>query len=306
MSLILRQLSKALGSYRTAGSSEYTFCSPFVSDRKYHMYVNPKTGKFIDYKSGKAGSLTYLCTLLGIQPEDFDGPPTAISVEDLRHRMEALGKPLKVPIAELPEWYSPVVPGSRVHEYLLGRGVGDEDIDYYRIGQGRGDFTGWLIIPSFNADGQCEYWVSRRCRTPKYGAKYRNPPTGRTFHVGFLHNALQHGRTVILTEGVFSAIIAGRDAVASFGKYVTAVQLAKMRELGVTGIMVALDGDARKEGIDTAQRCYRMGFATWLLLLPVDKDPADMGREPFRAYMTANAVAMDSELTFLRLKGGLS
>lgn len=303
MNAVLRQLSKVLGGYRTSGSSEYTFCSPFARDRKYKLYVNPARGKFIDYKSGKAGSLTYLCTLLGIQPEGLDGPPTAVSLDELRRRLEDLGKPKEIPLAELPEWYTPVVPGSRVHEYLLGRGVSDADIEYYRIGQGMGNFTGWLIIPSFNENSQCEYWVSRRCRTPKFGPKYRNPPTGRTFHVGFLHNAARHSKTIILTEGVFSAIIAGRDAVASFGKFVTDIQLARIKSAGVEGVMVALDGDARKESIDTAERCYKMGFATWILFLPVEQDPADMGREAFRSYMVANAVPINNGLTFLRLRG---
>ncbi len=284
------------------------FCSPFTSkfrknpgrkDSQHHLYVNFERNKFICYKSGMAGSLSYLLMELGesLQEGGVEVPEWG----SLKGRLDALEEQtFETPVAELPDWYTPVATGSCVYQYLRGRGVTDEDIEYYRIGQGVGDFFDWLVVPSFDRDGDCEYWVSRRITMEK-GPKYKNPLVSRRYHVGLLYKAVQVSTTVVLCEGVFSAIIAGRDAVVSFGKFVTDIQIAKMTDAGVLGIVLALDGDAWQETVDTAERCYRMGFDTWVLPMPLDEDPADMGREAFRKRLQTQSIHITSETTILQL-----
>lgn len=273
--------------------------NPGKRDSAHHLYVNFDRGKFICYKSGMAGSLSYLLMELGEAEQD-----AGTDVPDwttLKHRLESLdGHTFETPRADLPDWYSPVAFGSCVHHYLRGRGVTDEDIEYYKIGQGVGDFAEWLVVPSFDRDGECEYWVSRRITSGK-GPKYKNPVVSRRYHVGFLYKAVQVSTTVVLCEGVFSSIIAGRDSIVSFGKYVTDIQLSKMRLAGVRGVVLALDGDAWRETVDTAERCYRMGFETWVLPMPFEEDPADMGREAFRTRLQTQSIPIASETAILQL-----
>lgn len=275
------------------GGAEVRWNSPFRQhfrkhpgkpDTDYCLCVNFDRYKFMCHKSGMSGSLSYLFCVLGDALSDDVYRLTPW--QELKQRIDAFNEEnVHIPKAELPDWYVPVISGSPVYNYLIDRGLTDDDINYYRIGQGSGeDYSGWLVIPSFNADGECEYWVSRRIYEGK-GPKYRNPPVSRRYYVGFLHQAIKQSKTVILCEGVFSAIVAGRDAVVSFGKYVTNTQLTKLRQVGVEGVVVALDGDAWKEVVDTASRCYKMGFRTWALPMPFEYDPADMGRDKFREYM---------------------
>lgn len=286
------KLVSHLGHPLHGGGAEMRFNSPFKerfrkhpgkADSDHSMTVNFQRRKFMCHKSGVAGSLSYLFVLLGEILSDT--PPEVPEWDRLKAKIKNLGKLQKEDFnAELPEWYGPIVRGGAVHRYLARRGVTDDDIDYYRLGQGEEEFASWVVIPSFDREGHCEYWVSRRIWNGK-GPKYRNPTTPRRYHVGFLYQAVKNSTTVVMCEGVFSALAAGRDAVATYGKYVAETQLAKMRSAGVTGVVVALDGDAWKETVDTAERCYKMGFATWALPMPLEYDPADMGRAAFREYM---------------------
>lgn len=303
-----QKLLLRLGPPIPGGGGELRYNSPFTAqfrkhagqpDKRHHLYVNFSAKKFICYKSGVAGSISYLFMLLG---EVFDeNLPAVVEWANFKDRIERATEVWEPPRAELPEWYAPVVWGGPVHKYLQGRGVTDDDVNYYKIGQGVGDYTGWAIVPSFDADGKCEYWVSRRIKKG-WGPKYRNPGSARRYHVGFLHNALQYTNVVIVCEGVFSALSAGRDAVVTFGKYVADTQLAKMWKAGVTGVILALDGDAWVEVLDTARRCYRMGFDTWVLPMPLEYDPSDMGRAAFREYLGKWCFPVRNELDLLGLR----
>lgn len=273
---------------------------PGKADTDHSMTVNFRRQKFMCHKSGVCGSLSYLFVMIGEILTDT--PPEIPDWEVLKQRISQLGETVRGDYnADLPEWYGPIVRGGAVHRYLHKRGITDDDIDFYRLGQGDEEFADWVVIPSFDEDGHCEYWTSRRIKQSR-GPKYRNPNVPRRFHVGFLYQAVQHSETVVMCEGVFSALAAGRDGIACYGKYVADVQLAKIRAAGATGIVVALDGDAWKEAVDTAERCYRMGFETWALPMPLEFDQADMGRAAFREYMEQWKYPVVNDASIFHLK----
>lgn len=284
-------LSEVLGDPIATSSGELSFASPFSSrfrnpdsrDTKRHLYVNVSKGVFCDFKAGLSGTIQYLAFLLGA---DFDKPlrPRLDPLDELKAKILQLGTAAEfvLPTADLPEWFQPVVPGSEVQRYLMERGLTRDDINYYGIGEGTGDHTAWVVLPSFNRTGRCEYWVSRNIRKKAY----RNPQVDRKYHVCFLEKALEYSPgEVIVCEGIFSAIAAGRNAVATLGKLVTDSQLSTMYKAGVRRVILALDGDAWKETLDTAERCLKIGLETRVVALPFDKDPDDLGKEQFRWYV---------------------
>jgi hypothetical protein len=284
----IQLLIRALGDPKIGSGPEVQFNSPFQKnarvDSNYHLYVNPRKGKFYDYKSGQCGSISYLFYLLG---EAEDTRPVQVEPLDvLRARLNNLDaiKTFVLPVATLPEWVVPVIPRSRAYKYLLKRGLTDDDIVAYRLGEGILDDDCKVVIPSYDVHGVCEYWVARSLN-PKNRIKYKNPPVPRRSHVGFLHLAMQHSKSIVLCEGVFSAMVAGRDAVAAYGKFVTTDQLHRIQQAGATELIIALDGDALKETLETAGRAAKMGFTTSMVELPVDKDPADLGRVEFRKLL---------------------
>lgn len=301
-------LSSVLGEPTFSPSSdEVRFSSPFRDkfkdpskpDRKKHLYVNPIKGKFTCYKSSVAGSLSYLFQLLGLSMSE--APPVNEDLATLRKRLSALddGTKFVIPTASLPDWYTPVIAGSEVHRYLHSRQVSDEDIVYYHIGEGSGEWDGWLCVPNLNRSGVCEYWVARSVRHKNY----QNPESGRRHHVLFLDAAVAVSpKEIIICEGVFSAIAAGRDAVATLGKLVTDAQLRRIADAGVLCVNLALDGDAWVETLDTAERCLRIGLETNVIPLPKDQDPDDIGRTCFQALKVAATIPMSFErLSKLRL-----
>jgi hypothetical protein len=307
----IRNLATVLGDPSgTETSDEVRFSSPFrekfkdsrQEDKKKHLYVNPRKGKFVCFKSGMSGSMGYLLRLLGL--DESEAPVSQEDFQTLRDRALKLGfsPPVSaLPTSDLPEWAIPVDAGSEVHRYLHSRGVTDDDIRYYRIHEGVGDHRGWVVVPSY-VRGRCEYWVSRSTRRKVY----LNPEVDRRRHVVFLERALENSNplgSVIVCEGVFSALAAGRDAVATLGKLVTDPQLRRMWDHGVRSVTIALDDDAWKESLDTAERCLRIGYdAVFIVPLPTGQDPSDMGREAFRALMDSTKVQVTSlSLMALRL-----
>jgi len=292
-------LTEVLGPPSPTSSGELCFPSPFTDgiDKKKHLYVNVSKGVFCDFKSGQAGTLQYLAFLLAVDLDQAPRPRLD-PLDDLKAQILQLGSAAEFvrPTADLPEWYQPVCPGSEVHRYLVERGLNRSDIDYYGIGegkpgQGEEDHRGWVVLPSLNRHGKCEYWVSRNVRQKAY----RNPKVDRRHHVCFLEKALEYSPgEVIVCEGIFSAIAAGRDAVAALGKLVTDSQLNTMYQAGVRRVTVALDGDAWKETLDTAERCLKIGMQARVVPLPTNKDPADIGREQFRFLVDNCAQDVDS------------
>ena len=305
----LQVLQRHLGRPIPGGSSEIRFNSPFSPDdkspdRKHHLYVNLDRKKFFDFRSSISGSLSYLFQLLG---EEYTRDPeiSSVPIPELRKRVDSLQfqqEKWTVPRSPLPP-SEPVRTGSSVHQYLVGRGITDGDIQFWKMRQGLEEYLGWVIIPSYDSFNRVDYWVARRTyEGPRWEPKYSNPTAARKYHVAFLSQAVENGKgDVILCEGVFSAIVAGRSACASLGKFVTNNQISLLQRSGVKTVRIALDGDAPKETLDTASRCLRMGIDTTIIPLPVDQDPADMGRAAFYNYVSQWEYAV-TETTLFRLR----
>lgn len=305
-------LQERLGPATHTSGDEVRFNSPMVpegkdADRKHHLYVNFRKGKFFDFRTSSSGSLSYLFRLIG---EDYSPDQEALSSpepEDLHSRVSRLhydSTPWSVPRAQLPACTS-IAPGGEVHLYLAGRGITDEDIHFWKLKEGEDEYKGWVVIPSYDRYGRVDYWVARRTyEGQKWEPRYYNPRAERKYHVCFLQQAMEQGKgDVILCEGVFSAIVAGRSACASLGKYITSHQLRLLKSAGVRTVRLALDGDAWKETIDTAGRCLRIGLDVTIIPMPLDLDPADMGRETFYACVRDREFAVtESALFRLRLE----
>lgn len=288
------------GELRFKSPFTHKFKNPFKEDGKKHLYVNVSRRVFFCFKSGIAGSLNYLFALLGAELQEAS-VNVETTLDDLRQRISSIGTPQEkftIPRAELPEWYQPVTSGSAVHRYLRERGVPDVDIIWYNVGEGTGEMDGWVILPNLSKSGECEYWVARNI----HRKIYHNPSVDRRFHVLFLEKALSVSPgEVTVCEGVFSALAAGRDAVAALGKFITDDQIRRMWDAGVRKVNLALDGDAWEETLDTAERAVIMGLEVNIIPLPADMDPGDMGREQFTSYKKCGMIPVTS-LTLPKLR----
>ncbi len=125
--------------------------------------------------------------------------------------------------------------------YLKKRGITRQDILRWKIGFcDDGDYSGRIYIPSFNEDGELNYFVAR-----SYGnefPKYKNPPASRDIVFNELYT--DWDLPVVLVEGVFDAIVAG-NAVPILGS--TLKDSSKLFQKILkekTQVYIALDPDA--------------------------------------------------------------
>lgn len=157
-----------------------------------------------------------------------------------------------------------------------GRGLTVEQISYYGICAAMEEpYLGRVFIPTFH-DGKVVYWVARTFMDQE--PKYLNPKGLSKVDFVFGLQQAKSFDTVIITEGVFSAIAAGPNAVATFGKAVSASQRQQIADANFKRIVVALDGDARKEAVELSVWFSSRGHETYLVDMPRDQDPdSDLG-----------------------------
>jgi len=91
-------------------------------------------------------------------------------------------------------------------------------------------------------------------------------------------------RSIVITEGPISAIMAGRDAIATYGKEFTRNQVDLLRSLELETIYIALDPDAKPSGLKLAKSLSCVFKDIRLINMPDNEDPASLGRRKFLSF----------------------
>lgn len=185
-------------------------------------------------------------------------------------------------------------------QYLYERGVTQEEIDVYGLREGinrrgqeltiRGkvfsgnDYSDRVLVPSLIRGDtlQVSYFVGRDITGTK-AQKYLNPPSEIAYSSEDIWNldlARKVSNTVIICEGVFTAIAAGRgkyNAVATYGKSLSEIsnsmgavksQADKLIEAGFKTYIVAYDADAQAKIDDTCAYLSMRGVHVRFLVVP--------------------------------------
>ena len=128
--------------------------------------------------------------------------------------------------------------------YLEKRGVTYEDIVKWKIGYCfSGEYRNRIVIPSFDSDGDINYFIARSYAGDSY--KYKNPRASKDITFNELY--IDWNKDLTMVEGVFDALVAG-NAVPILGS--TLRKGSKLlREIvrNDTPIYIALDPDAAKK-----------------------------------------------------------
>lgn len=288
-----------LGQYRRSGD-ELIFCCPFCKtrtgkpDTKFHLYVNPLKlingirGWFVCHRCGARGPASRLLS-------DQYRQSTAVSKwREVVERFVTGGKRVlddQRSTVKMPLDYVRIIRGSDAHGYLLERGITNEQISVYRLGFGTEDLrelepeqrklyagSGRIIFPDYDADGNVTYWVARSYVNHK--VKYKNPPDSDASST--IYNLVRASSydSVVITEGVISAIRSGYNAVATYGKGVTKRQIEMLASVAWDHYYIALDGDAVHEALKVGESLQRCGYSVSLVQFDYNEDPAsvsDMG-----------------------------
>ena len=127
------------------------------------------------------------------------------------------------------------------YDYLNKRGLEDAIIHRYGLGVCIfGKYDGCIIVPSYGADGSCNYFVGRRYVPGR--VKYKNPEADK-YQIVFNEYLIDWSKPVWLVEGPFDHLVVD-NSIPLLGKYLSEKLWNLLYEKAVT-VVVALDPDAK-------------------------------------------------------------
>jgi DNA primase len=184
--------------------------------------------------------------------------------------------------------YNPLhVPHKQAKNYLASRGINDEIIKKYKIGFAcEGEYNGRIIVPSFDKEGELNFFVSRAWFKTK--SKYKNPQAPKELII-FNESLINWNEPIFLCEGVFDSFFLP-NSIPLLGKVLPELLFTELYEKSKNDIIICLDGDAW----DNAKRIYnqlnggKLGGKIKILKLPTDKDVCDLKGDINNFYYKMN------------------
>lgn len=163
----------------------------------------------------------------------------------------------------------------RAYNYLKERHITDDMIEQFNIGFAyEGKYTNRIIIPSYDAEGEINYFVARSYETRPY-RKYDNPEAEKQAII-FNEYLIDWNEPIYIVEGPFDSIFL-LNAIPMLGKVMSDLLFNKIYD-NAKKVIIVLDGDAW----DDAQKLYyklnggKLFGKIWIAKLPEDKDIADL------------------------------
>lgn len=183
-------------------------------------------------------------------------------------------------IKQLPEEFRPLHIDWRtphyknaLHYVVNVRKLTPLDILRYNIGYcEEGEYRGMVIIPSYNANNQLNYFVGRSYYDSLY--KHKNPSWSKDV-IGF-ENQIDFEQPLTLVEGAFDAITAKRNAVPLFGKKIMPTLRHTIVTKKVPKLYISLDQDAIADALDELEYYLDSGIEVYFVNL-TGKDPSELG-----------------------------
>ena len=302
---IVNLLNRVIGNHGRLlkKANEYMYWSPFISHHKPKLQINIRTQKWHCWVSNQGGhNLFQLFKKLKASREQFD--ELVELVGDTKYKKYE-SKEERKEVVRLPkEFKSMWTNGGGIIQkhswvYLQNRGISKGDIIRYRIGYcDEGLYANRVIIPSYDAGGELNYFVGRSIY--KDGMKYKNPPVSKNI-IGF-DLFINWDEPIVLCEGVFDAIAIKRNAIPLFGKTVPKILMKKIYEKCVKSIYILLDRDAIKDSIKMIDDFMKNGINVYFVNLE-EGDPSDVGFEKTINLIKETKRTSFSDLMRMRLNG---
>lgn len=287
---LIALVNSVLGTGKKTASGNYAYHCPFCNHHKPKLEVNMKENVKGDnpwhcWVCDKKGRKLYQLFKQVSAPQEkiselnaivkYVGPQTTVETKEI----------LKLPKEFKTFDYirSSDIEGKHALAYLKSRGITEEDIIKYNIGYcTSGAYKNMVIIPSYDAKGQLNYFTGRSFQKDSK-VKYRNPSVSRDIIPFELF--INWNIPFILCEGPFDAIAIKRNAIPLLGKNIQSSLMKKIVQSSVDKIYIALDKDAQKQALSFCEKLLNEGKEVYLVDLK-DKDPSEMGFEKFIETIT--------------------
>lgn len=298
---LLQLLESVLGKGKTTSGNNIAFFSPFTSHHKPKLEIDINTTHvgenawhcWISDKKGR--SIGSLFKQMGLPKTYFEQLNKIVESSRYKHDVtKIVTETIALPAEYLPLWNKKTTPDYRnAMCYLTSRGVTVFDILKYRIGYCEsGEYSGKIIIPSYDCNGQLNYFVSRAFYTAdKF--KHKNPKISKDI-IGF-DLTVNWAEPIVICEGAFDAIAVKRNAIPLFGKIIQPALQKKIIEKRVRDIYICLDADALRNALQIAERFMSEGINVYFVELQ-SEDASELGFHQIREILNETDV-----LTFERV-----
>jgi DNA primase len=293
--------------YRMSGAGKEVMLNClWHDDFKHKLSVNTVTGAWQCWVCRETGSFRDLVKKIGLLKKtridlaDFKG--TYVKKAPTVHSSDEVKIPWPEAYQPLDEAKSPAMIFAR--NYVLKRGISEEQIAYYKIGYCQtGRYGGRIIVPVLDAREELVSFIARDC-TGKLQPKVLTPPSlegrhGIKDYVFNLHRAAVTGH-LLIGEGVFDAISLGTRGVCLFGKTAAPIQIAKIVTKKPQRVTVCLDPDAQLEANILANQLIAHIPDVRIVTLPAGTDPNSVSPEELKlAIANAKPPVMGYSMDFI-------
>jgi len=284
----LKILHEVIGDHRKTSKDEHYFKCPACNHHKYKLAVNLDKNVFhcwiCDYRGR---SIRRLIRRFGsyLQLQKWDGISDRTDLERFADLfMEPVSREDKTKV-ELPEEFTSLcsenIPATGIYafRYLEKRGITKADILKWKIGYCfSGEYRNRIIIPSFDENGDCSYFIARSYTGDSY--KYKNPPASKD--IVFNELFINWNEDLVLVEGVFDAIVCG-NAVPILGSTLrSGSDLLRKIVQNDTPVFIALDPDAAKKERRIIEMLLRYDIELYKIDVAGHEDVGSMSRAAFQ------------------------
>ena len=283
--LLVTLVNSVLGSGKPTARNNYAYNCPFCNHHKPKLEVN-----LTENKEGKNPWHCWACNVKGTSVyqlfKKIKAPSNKISeVQSLVKSSKSFKINKSDSNIALPSEFIGLstvnnsdITAKHALAYLKRRNISKYDIIKYNIGYCKsGLYANMIIIPTYNEDGQLNYFTARSFEKEPY-VKYRNPSVSRNIIPN--EHLINWKVPVILCEGLFDAIAIKRNAIPLLGKNIQNNLMKKLVTSLVNKIYIALDRDAIKQALKFCEMLMSEGKEVYLVDLQ-DKDPSEMGFSNF-------------------------
>lgn len=284
----LKVLKLFLGSSYKVSEENLFFC-PKCKHHKKKLSVNIAKDKFkcwvCDYRGA---SISRLVRRWGDQKhiEMWSRFDTRIKVSSLRdailgRKEEDIQEEQKI---SLPENFRSLIRKNytiidkMAVNYLAKRGISQKQIIKYKIGYcPTGEYQNRIIVPSFDVDGDINYFVGRTYEDD--WRKYKNPAVSKD--IIFNELLVDWDYPVTLVEGAFDSMMAD-NSIALLGSTLNKKSSIFKKILSKEPILyVALDRDAEKKSLKIIKEFIAYGLEVYKVDTSSAEDVSEMGADNF-------------------------
>ena len=281
----LQILEEILGNYYSS-NEESLFSCPFCNHHKKKMSINVSKNTFKCWVCDSSGkNIYYLVKRFGkhYHKQAWRSFEEVVNISDFDNLFEEVHEEKKQRISLPNEFVClanknlPLTAHAPLN-YLKSRGIDRSDILKWRIGYcDAGEYRNRIIIPSFDRDGYCNYFIARTYVDD--WLKYKNPPASK--NVVFNELMLDWNHPVAFVEGVFDALKAD-NAIPLLGSTLRGdTELFKKIFYYKPTVYMALDDDAQSKSLKIVNLLMQYNIEVWNVDTGGIEDVGSITKEEF-------------------------